>query len=73
MVTDNNDGFIICRVDIGSDFQQSFMKLLCDAQFEELSVQDLVLTCALNTDYLLTLPIYVDWKKASESNAIIFR
>lgn len=54
-------------------FQRSFMKLLQDAQFEELSVRDLVLTSSLNSDYLLTLPIYVDWKKASESNAIIFR
>ncbi|KAL0381981.1 UNVERIFIED_CONTAM: Aquaporin SIP1-1 [Sesamum calycinum] len=49
------------------------MKLLCNAEFEELSPRDLMLTSALNTDYLLTLPIYVDWKKASESNAIIFR
>lgn len=49
------------------------MQLLNDAQFEELSVRDLMLTNALNTDYLLTLPIYVDWKRASESNAIIFR
>ncbi|XP_038971493.1 uncharacterized protein LOC103710724 isoform X4 [Phoenix dactylifera] len=58
---------------VATQFQRSFMKLLCDAQFEELSVQDLLLTDALNNDYLLTLPIYVDWKKASESNAIIFR
>ncbi|XP_038971491.1 uncharacterized protein LOC103710724 isoform X2 [Phoenix dactylifera] len=57
---------------VATQFQRSFMKLLCDAQFEELSVQDLLLTDALNNDYLLTLPIYVDWKKASESNAIIF-
>jgi len=49
------------------------MNLLRNAQFEELSAQDLLLTYALNTDYLLTLPIYVDWKKAAESNAIIFR
>lgn len=54
-------------------FQRSFMKLLQDAEFEELSVRDLMLTSALNTDYLLNLPIYVDWKKASESNTIIFR
>lgn len=54
-------------------FQRSFMKLLQDAQFEELSVRDLMLTSALNSDYLLTLPIYVDWKRASKSNAIIFR
>ncbi|KAK9116314.1 hypothetical protein Sjap_015261 [Stephania japonica] len=48
------------------------LKLLRDAQFEELSARDLLLTSALNTDYLLMLPIYVDWKKAYESNAIIF-
>ncbi|KAH1073832.1 hypothetical protein J1N35_026160 [Gossypium stocksii] len=61
------------RVAVATRFQRSFMQLLNDAQFEELSVRDLMLTNALNTDYLLTLPIYVDWKKASESNAIIFR
>uniref|UniRef100_A0A1D1Z6I3 GTPase Era n=2 Tax=Anthurium amnicola TaxID=1678845 RepID=A0A1D1Z6I3_9ARAE len=49
------------------------MKLLRNAQFEELSAEDLLLTYALNTDYLLTLPIYIDWKRASESNAVIFR
>lgn len=32
-----------------------------------------MLTSALNTDYLLTLPVYVDWKKAADSKAIIFR
>ncbi|CAA6656447.1 unnamed protein product [Spirodela intermedia] len=58
---------------IPTHFQHTFMKLLRNAQFEELSAEDLLLTYALNTDYLLTLPIYVDWKKASESNAIIFR
>ncbi|KAF9603759.1 hypothetical protein IFM89_037845 [Coptis chinensis] len=56
-----------------SRFQRAFLNLLQDAQFEELSVRDLSLTSALNTDYLLTLPIYVDWKRAYESNAIIFR
>ncbi|KAG2720779.1 hypothetical protein I3760_02G050800 [Carya illinoinensis] len=61
------------RVAIATRFQRNFMQLLYDAQFEELSARDLMLTSALNTDYLLTLPIYVDWKKASESNAIIFR
>ncbi|XP_042966500.1 uncharacterized protein LOC122300135 isoform X3 [Carya illinoinensis] len=60
-------------VAIATRFQRNFMQLLYDAQFEELSARDLMLTSALNTDYLLTLPIYVDWKKASESNAIIFR
>ncbi|XP_042489701.1 uncharacterized protein LOC122069696 [Macadamia integrifolia] len=61
------------RVSVATRFQHAFMKLLRDAQFEELSVRDLLLTSALNTDYLLTLPVYVDWKKASASNAIIFR
>ncbi|KAF8775842.1 hypothetical protein HU200_004235 [Digitaria exilis] len=61
------------RVAFANQFQRSFMNLLRNAQFEELSVQDLLLTYALNNDYLLTLPIYVDWKKAAESNAIIFR
>uniref|UniRef100_N1R5H3 Uncharacterized protein n=1 Tax=Aegilops tauschii TaxID=37682 RepID=N1R5H3_AEGTA len=53
--------------------QRAFMNLLRNAQFEELSAQDLLLTYSLNSDYLLTLPVYVDWKKAAESNAIIFR
>ncbi|OQU75677.1 hypothetical protein SORBI_3010G002700 [Sorghum bicolor] len=61
------------RVAFATQFQRSFMNLLRNAQFEELSAQDLLLTYALNSDYLLTLPIYVDWKKAAQSNAIIFR
>ncbi|KAM3701945.1 hypothetical protein ACJW31_05G213000 [Castanea mollissima] len=61
------------RVAVATRFQCAFMQLLYNAQFEELSARDLMLTSALNTDYLLTLPIYVDWKRASESNAIIFR
>ncbi|XP_030496908.2 uncharacterized protein LOC115712710 isoform X2 [Cannabis sativa] len=61
------------RVAVATRFQRAFMQLLNDAQFEELSARDLMLTSALNSDYLLTLPIYVDWKKAAESNAIIFR
>ncbi|XP_062008912.1 uncharacterized protein LOC133725605 isoform X2 [Rosa rugosa] len=61
------------RVAVATRFQRSFMQLLYDAQFEELSARDLMLTSALNSDYLLTLPIYVDWKKASQSNAIIYR
>ena len=64
---------VVCRVAVATQFQRAFMQLLYDAQFEELSARDLMLTSALNTDYLLTLPIYVDWKKASESNAIIFK
>ncbi|GAV79245.1 DUF3754 domain-containing protein [Cephalotus follicularis] len=61
------------RVAVASRFQRAFMQLLNDAQFEEVSARDLMLTSALNTDYLLNLPIYVDWKRASQSNAIIFR
>ncbi|XP_051114769.1 uncharacterized protein LOC127240252 isoform X2 [Andrographis paniculata] len=61
------------RVPIPSRFQRTFMKLLSNAEFEELSTRDLILASALNTDYLLTVPIYVDWKKASESSTIIFR
>ena len=60
-------------VAVATRFQRSFMQLIYDAQFEELSARDLMLTSALNSDYLLTLPVYVDWKRASESNAIIFR
>ncbi|KAI8019086.1 hypothetical protein LOK49_LG04G01607 [Camellia lanceoleosa] len=61
------------RVAVATRFQRAFVQLLYNAQFEELSARDLILTSALNSDYLLTLPIYVDWKRASESNAIIFR
>ncbi|XP_071692732.1 uncharacterized protein [Rutidosis leptorrhynchoides] len=61
------------RVPVDTRFQRAFIQLLYNAQFEELSAADLMLTSALNTDYLLTLPVYVDWKKASESKAIIFR
>lgn len=71
--TASTNSVLESRVAVATQFQRSFMKLLHDAQFEELSAQDLLLTYALNNDYLLTLPIYVDWKKASESNAIIFR
>ncbi|KAI5414321.1 uncharacterized protein LOC127087673 isoform X3 [Lathyrus oleraceus] len=71
--TPNNDYHRASRVTIATRFQRSFMQLLSDAQFEELSARDLMLTSALNTDYLLTLPIYVDWEKAYQSNAIIFR
>ncbi|KAL2487654.1 hypothetical protein Fot_40946 [Forsythia ovata] len=54
-------------------FQHAFLQLLYNAEFEELSPRDLMLTSALNSDYLLTLPINVDWKRSSESGAIIFR
>ncbi|GMP32774.1 hypothetical protein CsSME_00006382 [Camellia sinensis var. sinensis] len=60
------------KVAVATRFQRAFVQLLYNAQFEELSARDLILTSALNSDYLLTLPIYVDWKRASESNAIIF-
>ncbi|XP_042966513.1 uncharacterized protein LOC122300135 isoform X12 [Carya illinoinensis] len=70
---DSHEFLLLSSVAIATRFQRNFMQLLYDAQFEELSARDLMLTSALNTDYLLTLPIYVDWKKASESNAIIFR
>ncbi|XP_023749292.1 uncharacterized protein LOC111897571 [Lactuca sativa] len=63
----------ISRVPVDTRFQRAFIQLLYNAEFEELSAADLMLTSALNTDYLLTLPVYVDWKKASESKAIIFR
>ncbi|AES67958.1 uncharacterized protein [Medicago truncatula] len=72
-ITPNNDSDTGSRVTIATRFQRAFMQLLSNAQFEELSARDLTLTSALNTDYLLTLPIYVDWEKAYESNAIIFR
>ncbi|KAJ0716213.1 hypothetical protein HanPI659440_Chr13g0510171 [Helianthus annuus] len=58
---------------VDTRFQRAFIQLLYNAQFEELSAADLMLTSALNTDYLLTLTVYVNWKKASESKAIIFR
>lgn len=61
------------RINVATRFQQAFMQLLDNAKFEELSAADLMLTSSLNTDYLLTLPINIDWKKASESKAIIFR
>ena len=54
-------------------FQRNFLKLLKNAHFQGLSVRDLQLTSALNTDYLLTLPIEVDWKNSSSEIAIIFR
>ncbi|CAI9097133.1 OLC1v1033476C1 [Oldenlandia corymbosa var. corymbosa] len=61
------------RFAVHTRFQRAFVQLLSNAEFEELSVRDLLLTTSLNTDYLLTLPIYVDWKKAAQSNAIIYR
>jgi len=54
-------------------FQQHFMRLLRSAQFRGLSVNDLKLTAALNSDYLLTLPIDVDWNSAASADALLFR
>ncbi|KAM7471969.1 hypothetical protein LguiA_010152 [Lonicera macranthoides] len=68
-----SDTFDESRVAVATRFQRAFVQLLYNAQFEELSAADLMLTSALNTDYLLTLPINVDWKRASESKAIIYR
>jgi hypothetical protein len=54
-------------------FQRHFMRLLKSAQFKGLSVNDLKLTAALNSDYLLTLPIDVDWNSAASADALLFR
>ncbi|KAG0619199.1 hypothetical protein M758_4G122900 [Ceratodon purpureus] len=54
-------------------FQRHFMRLLKSAQFKGLSVNDLKLTAALNSDYLLTLPIDVDWDSAASADALLFR
>nr|PNR55464.1 hypothetical protein PHYPA_006361 [Physcomitrium patens] len=54
-------------------FQRHFMRVLRSAQFKGLSVNDLKLTAALNSDYLLTLPIDVDWNSASSADALLFR
>ncbi|XP_042043624.1 uncharacterized protein LOC121789188 isoform X1 [Salvia splendens] len=72
--TDDKRNYIkASRTAIPGHFQRSLMRLLKNAEFEELSPRDLMLTSALNTDYLLTLPIYVDWKRASVSSVIVFR
>lgn len=67
------NSFTLSRVVAETHFQRAFVQLLYNAEFEELSVSDLLLTSALNNDYILTLPISVDWEKASESNTIIYR
>eukprot|EP00249_Psilotum_nudum_P020351 c27663_g1_i1 orf=578-3478(-) len=54
-------------------FQLNFMQLLKNAQFQGLSTHDLQMASLLNSDYLLTLPIEVDWKQSSSSHAIIYR
>ncbi|KAK6793846.1 hypothetical protein RDI58_007299 [Solanum bulbocastanum] len=69
----NKDSLEEARTAVSSRFQHAFLQLLSNAGFEELSARDLRLTSALNTDYLLTLPISVDWKSASQSSAILFR
>ncbi|XP_059288297.1 uncharacterized protein LOC132041616 isoform X2 [Lycium ferocissimum] len=69
----NNESLEESRTAVSSRFQHAFLQLLSNAGFEELSARDLRLTSALNTDYLLTLPISVDWKSASQSRAILFR
>lgn len=69
----NKDSLEESRTAVSSRFQHAFLQLLSNAGFEELSARDLRLTSALNTDYLLTLPISVDWKSASQSSVILFR
>ncbi|KAJ0680169.1 hypothetical protein HanPI659440_Chr16g0621311 [Helianthus annuus] len=70
---DEEDDFLGMEdMSVDTRFQRAFIQLLYNAQFEELSAADLMLTSALNTDYLLTLPVYVDWTKASVSKAIPF-
>ncbi|XP_055802688.1 uncharacterized protein LOC129871739 isoform X2 [Solanum dulcamara] len=69
----NKDSLEESRTAVSSRFQHAFLQLLSNAGFEELSARDLSLTSALNTDYLLTLPISVDWKSAFQSSAILFR
>ncbi|KAJ7534550.1 hypothetical protein O6H91_13G099100 [Diphasiastrum complanatum] len=58
---------------LAARFQQNLMSILETARFQELSARDLQLTTALNSNYLLTLPIDVDWKSASSANVIVFR
>lgn len=70
---DFGDKIIRNSIAAAGRFQRNFLKLLKNAQFQGLSARDLQLTSALNTDYLLTLPIEVDWKRVSSENAIIFR
>ncbi|XP_057781212.1 uncharacterized protein LOC130999635 [Salvia miltiorrhiza] len=70
---EQRDSIKASRTAIPGHFQRAFMRLLNNAEFEELSPRDLMLTSALNTDYLLTLPIYIDWKRASVSSVIVFR
>eukprot|EP00250_Pteridium_aquilinum_P013352 c21287_g1_i1 orf=119-2398(+) len=68
-----SDGTIRNSTAAAARFQRNFLKLLKNAHFQGLSTRDLQLTSALNTDYLLTLPIEVDWKHTSSEVAIIFR
>lgn len=58
--------------DASERFETNVLEILSRGQFEALTSADLELTAALNEDYLLTLPINVDWKSSSKE-AIIFR
>lgn len=69
----SSDGTTRKSIVAAAHFQSSFLKLLKNAHFQGLSTRDLRLTSALNTDYLLTLPIEVNWKHTSSEVAIIFR
>ncbi|CAM6091278.1 unnamed protein product [Calypogeia fissa] len=54
-------------------FQKNFVKILRRAEFKGISLRDLELTASLNSDYLLSTPVDVDWKRTSSSNVKIFR
>lgn len=60
------------KEDASERFETNVLEILSRGQFEALTSRDLELTAALNEDYLLTLPINVDWKSSSKE-AIIFR
>jgi hypothetical protein len=51
-------------------FQWHFMRILRRAKFEGLSVSA---HCSFKSDYLLTLPIDVDWKSAASADVLLFR
>lgn len=54
-------------------FQKNFVRILRRAEFDGISLRDLELTTALNSDYLLATPVDVDWKRTSTANVKIFR
>ncbi|KAI5441654.1 hypothetical protein KIW84_010928 [Lathyrus oleraceus] len=56
--TPNNDYHGASRDTIVTRCQHSFMQLLSDTQFGELSARDLMLTSALKKDHLLTSPVH---------------